>query len=193
MTLVRLLGDAPGSSPTGKRPLDKAFSKESREEATPRPQRSVRGHPRMAWVRVWPRTDPQQSERWPMPRRLLQIPPRLQDLQRCPPGNRARPQPRIPSPSTCVSPDSRHTHGETLVRGAKLDWGVRGPSSIAVVSSAVKTKSLLHIADTFPHKLVPDVLTPLPRPGPPVPAAWGRLLSPHPGNSTPVQPSESSG
>ena len=55
-------------------------------------------------------------------------------------------------------------------------------SLIAVDSSAVKTHSLLHIADTFPYKLVPDIPTPHPNPGPLVPVAWKRLLASHPDN-----------
>ena len=38
----------------------------------------------------------------------------------------------------------------------------------------------MHISDTFPYKLVPDIPIPHPNPGPPVPAAWERLLASHP-------------
>ena len=38
----------------------------------------------------------------------------------------------------------------------------------------------MHIADTFPYKLVPDIPTPLSYPGSLVPSAWEKLLAPHP-------------
>lgn len=53
-------------------------------------------------------------------------------------------------------------------------------SSIAVDSSAVKTHSLFHIADTFPYNLVPDIPIPLPHLGPLIPTAWESLLASHP-------------
>ena len=49
-----------------------------------------------------------------------------------------------------------------------------------VSSSFVKTTSLLHIADTFPYKLLSSTPTTLPHPGPLIPAAWEKLLSKHP-------------
>ena len=51
---------------------------------------------------------------------------------------------------------------------------------ILVNSAVVKTTSLLHIADTFPYKLLPDTPTTLFHPGPLISEAWERLLATHP-------------
>lgn len=53
-------------------------------------------------------------------------------------------------------------------------------AELLVSSSFVKTTSLLCIADTFPYKLLSNIPTPLPLPGPLILAAWERLLSTHP-------------
>ena len=63
---------------------------------------------------------------------------------------------------------------------ALADPHVVGLGPFIISSSSVKTSSLLHIADTFPYKLLSDVPAPLFHPGPLNPAAWERLLSTHP-------------
>ena len=55
-----------------------------------------------------------------------------------------------------------------------------GLGPFIISSSSVKTIALLHIADTFPYKLLSDVPTPLFHPGPLIPTAWEKLLSSHP-------------
>ena len=51
---------------------------------------------------------------------------------------------------------------------------------VSINSSVIKTTSLLHIADTFPYKLLSDIPATLFHPGPLIPVAWGRLLATHP-------------